>query len=217
MSPKKLDYRANCAVCEKYHDITPKKAWEIASRKRTHGYEAASFCSPECLKLWRGNQMRKDATPVRKIQMKLDNPMRDPAVRAKVSATLRKMGHGPKVRHEGCNVMTKPEKILAEALDWPERIVVRSLKPPGSGYKFGYLIDVGNRELKIAIEVDGLSHMAYVRRELDEKKEDLLRSLGWTVLRFTNREVMEHLEDCVQTVKSTISKLKGCTHSLPTE
>jgi very-short-patch-repair endonuclease len=69
-----------------------------------------------------------------------------------------------------------------------------------------YKIDVANEALKIAIEVDGVSHGMLTRQEQDRKKERFLRRCGWTVLRFSNQDVMERLGECVQTVLSTISK-----------
>ena len=51
-------------------------------------------------------------------------------------------------------------------------------------------------------------------KEQDKKKEFCLNTLGWRVLRFGNKQVTEHLEDCVQMVLSTISKLRGTTTTL---
>lgn len=79
-----------------------------------------------------------------------------------------------------------------------------------------YKIDVASPELKLGIEVDGRSHLLARRKAEDRRKEAVLQRLGWTVLRFTNREVTERLEDCVQTVLSTISKLKAPTPTSPT-
>ncbi len=43
----------------------------------------------------------------------------------------------------------------------------------------------------IAIEVDGGSHQAISRQIQDEKKEKLLKHLGWKVYRYKNQEVMK--------------------------
>ena len=104
-----------------------------------------------------------------------------------------------------------------KALGWDVELPIRTLKPRGSGYPSYYKADVGNAPLKIAIEVDGNSHTVLVRKAQDRKKETLLTSLGWKVLRFSNREVTEHLADCVQTVLSTISKSRETTITSPTE
>ena len=75
-------------------------------------------------------------------------------------------------------------------------------------YPPAYKVDIGSIPLKIAIEVDGFSHCSLARKELDKKKEKFLGGLGWTVLRFSNKEVLENLTKCVQMVLSTISKSK---------
>ena len=78
--------------------------------------------------------------------------------------------------------------------------------PRNSGYPTCYKVDVCNPALKIAVEVDGNSHCPISRQEQDRKKDALLSGLGWTVLRFSNRQVMTDLEGCVRKVLSTISK-----------
>jgi very-short-patch-repair endonuclease len=74
-----------------------------------------------------------------------------------------------------------------------------------------YKIDVANRTLKIAIEVDGGSHGTLERKAQDARKEEFLVGCGWVVLRFSNKAVTERLAECVQTVLSTISKSRTRT------
>ena len=57
-------------------------------------------------------------------------------------------------------------------------------------------------EKKLAVEVDGRTH----KKDRDAIRDSFLRKLGWKVLRFSNEAVTERLEECVQTVLSTISK-----------
>ncbi|MFZ4596337.1 MAG: endonuclease domain-containing protein [Verrucomicrobiaceae bacterium] len=85
-------------------------------------------------------------------------------------------------------------------------VPVPTKQPRHSGYPTCYKLDIGNRELMIAVEVDGKSHCSIERQAQDQKKEDLLQSLGWKVLRFTNAEVIRNLNGCVQEVRSSISK-----------
>jgi very-short-patch-repair endonuclease len=96
-------------------------------------------------------------------------------------------------------------------------VPISTQMPRGSGYPTAYKIDVGNTELKIAIEVDGFSHNALKRRAQDIKKAAFLESRGWRVLRFTNSEVRVDLTRCVQTVLSTISRPPEPTPTRPTE
>jgi very-short-patch-repair endonuclease len=59
-----------------------------------------------------------------------------------------------------------------------------------AGYPTHYKIDCANPPRKFAIEVDGNSHHVETRKVEDAKKEAMLRSLGWTVLRFWNEEIL---------------------------
>ncbi|WP_408605425.1 endonuclease domain-containing protein [Desulfobacula toluolica] len=66
-----------------------------------------------------------------------------------------------------------------------------------------YKLDIANPELKIGVEIDGISHTGK-RRKLDQKKNAHLKSLGWQVLRLSNKQVEADLAGCVRTVMSTI-------------
>jgi very-short-patch-repair endonuclease len=54
-----------------------------------------------------------------------------------------------------------------------------------------YKVDIGNKNLKIAIEIDGGSHCSLSRKNQDLKKTKLLTSLGWKVLRLSNQKALE--------------------------
>lgn len=101
-----------------------------------------------------------------------------------------------------------PQRLLANALAWKTEFVVVTGFPKGVGIPTHYKIDIANPILRIGIEVDGRSHGVIERQIQDRKKEKFLQSVGWTVLRFSNAEVMANLSECVQMVQSTISKLK---------
>jgi hypothetical protein len=125
--------------------------------------------------------------------------------------TLRAMDWKPPVQGGNGRPSPEPQRMLAEALGWATEVVVRTRMPRGSGYPTCYKMDIADPELRIAIEVDGSSHQSLKIRQKDAKKASFLVGLGWTVLRFSNQEVTEHLEDCVREVSSTISRLTGRT------
>jgi very-short-patch-repair endonuclease len=50
-------------------------------------------------------------------------------------------------------------------------------------------------ELKLAIEVDGDAHFQAGAGEYDRERQRYIESLGIRVLRFTNLEVFERLDD----------------------
>jgi very-short-patch-repair endonuclease len=65
-----------------------------------------------------------------------------------------------------------------------------------------YKLDLAWPDLKLGVEVDGASHLMKSRKLQDAKKGKALHSLGWTVLRFSNQEVMTSLETVASTVES---------------
>lgn len=117
------------------------------------------------------------------------NPMARPEVREKVSRRLREMNHRPSVRGGNGTGMTVPQSILLGFLGegWiPEFALSLGRRTPG--FPTCYKLDLANVGRRIAIEVDGNTHHA--RKDQDRKKEDKLASLGWTVLRFWNRDIL---------------------------
>lgn len=126
------------------------------------------------------------------------------------------MGWKPTVQGGNGKPPPVPQMLLASALGWQMEVSIATGRTRKDGYPPAYKADIAEPALKVAIEVDGMSHSANDRKEQDLKKEECLRGLGWTVLRFSNLEVTEHLAECVQTVMSTISKSKAPTPTLPT-
>lgn len=66
--------------------------------------------------------------------------------------------------------------------------------------RFGnYVIDFYCEKFGLAVEVDGPSHSS--RQSADRRRDNNLRSQGIQVVRFTNAEVFDCLEDVVLTIK----------------
>ncbi|MHB8916073.1 MAG: endonuclease domain-containing protein [Thiobacillus sp.] len=117
------------------------------------------------------------------------NPMSSMETREKVSRTLKAMKHKPSERGGNGNGLTVPQQILKDALslNWTAEYAL-SLGKRQAGYPTCYKLDLACPQLKIAIEVDGASH--HSRKEQDKKKDAKLASLGWTVLRFWNKDIL---------------------------
>jgi hypothetical protein len=144
-------------------------------------------------------------------RMKTNNPMKNLETRQKVSKRLKEIGHHPKIRCGNGQGLTVPQQKMLIALAENQIEVYAEYPIPtkqkrGSGYPTCYKVDIGLPEYMIAVEIDGESHMAIERQQQDVKKDSFLNGLGWKVLRFRNKQVMEHMEDCVKMVMSTISK-----------
>jgi very-short-patch-repair endonuclease len=59
--------------------------------------------------------------------------------------------------------------------------------------------------LKLNIEVDGSQH----DRELDQLRDELLRSYGWTVLRFWSWDIYRESEAVLATIGATIDRIRN--------
>ena len=196
----------HCAQCQRPFRLTTK-------HQRTK-FRAGKpvYCSDACRQERRtkisSETMARTNRKYASARMTANNPMHKEGVRSKVRATLQAMGHAPTTRGGNGKGPTHPQRLLAEALGWPMEYVVKTHLPKINPLHVptSYKIDIANPTHLIAIEVDGMSHVALNRQAQDRKKELVLAGLGWTVLRFTNQDVMEHLQECVQMVWSITSK-----------
>jgi len=74
---------------------------------------------------------------------------------------------------------------------WEAEVAVPTGMPRDSDYPTNYKLDLANCKQKLGIEVDGRSHSLIDRAKQDAKKDDLLRSLGWSVYRMKNARALE--------------------------
>ena len=61
-----------------------------------------------------------------------------------------------------------------------------------------YIVDFACMEKRLVVEVDGWIH--FFQRHKDQVREDALRMLGFTVLRFSNVEVRTNMEYVLETI-----------------
>jgi len=197
-----------CTWCGASVLLTGRNGLSLASRGRAYccaEHKTLELARISSITMARTNRKYASARMIAR------NPMRRPEVRAQVSKTLVAMGWGPIQRGGNGRPPTKAELLISAALGWQTNVIVPTRVPRGNGYPTHYKIDVGDPDLKIAIECDGLSHNSLSRRAQDRKKEAFLRELGWTVLRFSNQAATDRLADCVRKVRSTILTLKART------
>lgn len=207
-----------CECCGKVFDIS---IWSKTQRSALRKGTRPPHCSMECARktaktktVWteeRREQSRQFMADWNRKhcsqRMKEDNPMHNESTRQKVSKTLKEMGHRPAVQGGNGRGMTTPQSLMVAHLlqfhPYPEYVIPTGRRP--EGYPIHYKIDIAIPDKMVAIEIDGGSHCSLKVQIADMRKTEFLTELGWKVLRFSNREVMEHLEDCVEMVKSTIS------------
>ncbi|HBL76182.1 MAG: hypothetical protein A2W90_10180 [Bacteroidetes bacterium GWF2_42_66] len=63
-----------------------------------------------------------------------------------------------------------------------------------------YILDFYCPEMKLAIELDGESHVGHFAEARDRERDEFLNSLGIEVLRFENRWVFEYPQDIIDAV-----------------
>jgi very-short-patch-repair endonuclease len=80
-----------------------------------------------------------------------------------------------------------------------------------NGYRFyrqkpvgDYIVDFFCPKAKLIIEVDGSQHFDNETIEYDRLRGDYISSLGLKVLRFTNAEVLEHVEGVVERIEEEV-------------
>lgn len=124
---------------------------------------------------------------------KLKNPMHSAETRAKVSAALKAMGHRPATRGGNGTAPTSIQRIVHEKLgaDWVMELAVKTRRKRSDGYPYHYKLDLANLMTLTCIELDGGSHGLLARQQQDRKKDALLRSLGWKVLRLSNAQASD--------------------------
>ena len=112
-------------------------------------------------------------------------------------------------RKEGKKIRQKLRSgnyVPAEALVW-SIMKKKQLK----GYKFRrqygagkYVIDFYCPKLKLAIEIDGQTHLDQVARIYDQERQKYIESFGIKFLHFSNYEVYEDLDAVIERIKAVL-------------
>jgi very-short-patch-repair endonuclease len=99
----------------------------------------------------------------------------------------------------------------AEACLWKYALSKSKMK----GYVFNrqrpvliYIADFMCKELDLVIEVDGGYHLEVTQREKDAKRQADLENTGFTVLRFTNEEVLKRMNMVIEAIEHEVLKIE---------
>ncbi len=65
-----------------------------------------------------------------------------------------------------------------------------------------YIADFYCAQKKLIIEIDGSIHNKRGEKEYDEAREDVLKSAGYTIIRFKNKEVENNLPKVIEMIKN---------------
>jgi very-short-patch-repair endonuclease len=103
----------------------------------------------------------------------------------------------------------RKEMTKAEACLW--KYVLRASKMKGYGFRrqrpvLSYIADFMCKELMLIIEVDGSIHELEEVRKNDVERQRALEEAGFTVLRFTNEEVLTNIQFVTSFLEDWIEK-----------
>jgi very-short-patch-repair endonuclease len=105
------------------------------------------------------------------------------------------------------NNMTKAEACL-----WKYVLRARSMM----GYQFrrerpvlNYIADFMCKDLKLIIEVDGITHSFDGALEKDMRRQRELEEAGFRVIRFTDNEVLKGIDSVSERIREVILELEG--------
>lgn len=106
----------------------------------------------------------------------------------------------------------KQRDKLIENLTPAEAILWEYLKSKKLGVKFRkqhiidfYIPDFVALSIKLIIEVDGKIHLK--QKKEDDERTRRLESIGYTIIRFTNEEVENNIDNIVERIKKEIRTL----------
>jgi very-short-patch-repair endonuclease len=115
--------------------------------------------------------------------------------------------------------LNEPARFLRGNLTDAELCLWDRLKLKHLGYAFNrqkpvgdYIADFYCRKAQLIIEVDGGRHFSKDTVDNDKVRDEYMRSLGLTVLRFSNSEVLKNTDRVVEIIYRRLSILSGTTH-----
>ena len=96
-----------------------------------------------------------------------------------------------------------------------EQLLWKLLRGKGIGYKFRrqhiigeYIVDFANLHYKLVVEVDGKYHFKGDQPVADDIRTSDLNRMGYTVIRFTNDEVLNNIHQVEWQIKNVIKKME---------
>ena len=99
----------------------------------------------------------------------------------------------------------------AEACLW--KYVLRASKMKGYDFRrqrpiMNYIADFMCKELMLVIEVDGFSHWSDEAKKKDGQRDKILQLAGFTVLHFTDEDVLNNLTQVQEKIMEWIEEKK---------
>lgn len=96
--------------------------------------------------------------------------------------------------------MTEAETILWERL----RCYLRPIRFRRQHIIGDYIVDFACLQKMLVIEVDGEYHSTDEQKALDDLRTEYLNKIGFSVIRFTNEQVVNHIDDVLAHIEELI-------------
>ncbi|ERF78008.1 endonuclease domain-containing protein [Gallibacterium anatis] len=105
------------------------------------------------------------------------------------------------------NLKELSQKLRSNQTDAESKLWQRINRDQLLGFRFNrqkpllnYIVDFYCAKAKLIIELDGSHHYEVEHQEKDRLRDDELRSLGFTVMRFSNDEIYYEIEAVVEQI-----------------
>ncbi len=162
-------------------------------------------------------KMREQATTSGKFRdavrerMKNSNPMTNLETREKMRRKLigrtflARGGNGQLTRQQIAVAALFPQAVTEYPIAIPADLRGQIKSPPKC-----YHVDIGFADKRIAVEIDGKTHLTPKWRFLDKRKEEILALLGWQVIRFTNQDCDERIGWVKEEIEKELTREQSC-------
>lgn len=132
---------------------------------------------------------------------------------AKNEAVRKKISAAKKLHNPGIDAAIEQSRLIRLASPSSlEQLMIDALNKAGietvREYPVGkFSLDFSIPSLKIDIECDSSLHTFKSMKERDARRDQFLKSNGWTVLRFTSKEMNKNMDGCIACIRATITSL----------
>jgi very-short-patch-repair endonuclease len=117
-------------------------------------------------------------------------------------------------RHRINPTILQRARELRQPLTAAERTLWRRIRDRQLGYKYrrqhpieNFIVDFYCAEARLCIEIDGPTHLDPAQEEYDQAHTEILESLGYNVIRFTNEDVQFNANEVTERILLTTKSL----------
>ncbi len=127
--------------------------------------------------------------------------------------------------HTYKSTLKKPSRSLRKNMTDAEQLLWKHIRRKQIiGIQFNrqkpilnYIVDFYAAKAKLVIEIDGSQHLEENNKIKDIERDKDLNSVGLTILRFDNRQVLTETESVLQEIYGVVAKMTDITESSTSE